>query len=224
MTCNEFRRLAYAQNETRDPAAVGHAATCEACRRLAETLRRQDEALGRALAVVAPTGLADRVLLARQIRRPRIRVMAVAASAAMIAFVGALAFWQVHVTRSLAGEMIAHVVAEPRSLAAAENLPRERLAAALARAGFSTKIPLGEVRYAGQCEMPGGIGEHLVVETPRGKVTIIVTPLGHNALIRQRVARAGYYAEVLPGHGSAVGVVGPDAEAIRSVAAMIEKA
>ena len=223
MTCSDFRRLAFAKTEGRNPSALAHAAGCPACRRLAESLRAEDEALGRALAVPIPAGLADRVLLAQKIRRPRAAVWALATGAAIAACIAALFLWQEQVGRSIADEMIAHVVAEPKALAAAERTPSDRLTDILGRVGLVARTPLGDLRYAHSCKMRGGVGQHLVIETPQGKVTVIIAPPGQNVLTRRHLARAGYHAQVVPGRGSAVGLIGPDQQVLRSLAAVIEK-
>ncbi len=226
MNCTDFRRAALAHGHAHFSEAGAHAGSCLACRRFADELGVENEVLQRALAVEVPQGVADRVLLSR--RRGRSRLITWAAASIALATAGLLlvAVWQAHVARrraaDMAADMIDHVVAEPEALAATAALPTDRLTAALSLAGVTARTPPGQVRYAVKCKLPGGKGQHLVVDTPRGKVTIIVTPLGITTRSRQGLARAGYYVQLVPGRDAAVGVIGVDREATEATVALLK--
>jgi hypothetical protein len=221
MKCADFRRLALSHGGAGVPNAKLHIESCAECRRFAAELRSDNEMLRDALAIEVPDGLAERILLSRGTRRSRRPAWALA-SATVFATVTALLLWQLQTSRRVASDMIAHVIAEPRALAAMDNLPADRLSAALALGGVDLIGPVGALRYAGECPMPGGVGHHFVIDGPYGKTTIIVGPQGPTPMFAMSAARDGYYAEIVSIRGAAVGVVTTELSAMRAVTAMLE--
>lgn len=59
---------------------------------------------------------------------------------------------------------------EPKALAANETVNAQSVASAFARAGAKIDQPIGPVSYLDRCPIPGGTGEHLVLQTDFGKV------------------------------------------------------
>ena len=67
---------------------------------------------------------------------------------------------------------------------------------------------LGRVRYLDHCEMPGGKGLHVVLESPElGVVTLILPPSGASGAGREEVSRAGFAARMVAVGASAIGIV-----------------
>jgi hypothetical protein len=187
MNCLEFRRLALANPQHPGPAALEHEAACPACARFYLELRQQEEVLYQALSIPIPEGLADRVLL---LARPRLidrfgppRVWLPALAATLVLALG-LAFMTPRgmSPETLAAGVIAHVRHEPEVLAAEGRVPMAKLVRAFERGGgrFIAGQPLEETlqaTHAGRCPLPGGgTGEHIVLRTAQGKVTLILMP------------------------------------------------
>ncbi len=75
---------------------------------------------------------------------------------------------------------------------------------------------LGKVTHIAQCRVPGGMGQHLVVETARGRVTLILMP-GQPLDARTQLTRGGLTGVVLPAGRGSAGVVAESPEALREV-------
>ncbi len=218
MNCLDFRRHALADPLRPKPAAQEHEASCPECARFSRTLRRREEGLCEVLSVPVPEGLADRILLSNRpcvVRGGRPARVALTALAAVLAVVvlglGALLPRQMS-PEALAAGVIAHVRQEPEALAAEQRVPIAKVARAFGRSGGELLAPLGEVSYAGRCPLPGGgRGEHIVVRTPVGKVTLILMP-DEPVAHMLRLSKDGLNASVLPaGQGSLAVVAESDA-------------
>ena len=100
------------------------------------------------------------------------RRFALAASVVLALFVGAGA-WLFRPQPALSAELVEHVRHEPGSWQSREPVSPEVLAAVLAKAGvrYNAHLP---VTYASPCPFRGHIVPHLVVQTDRGPLTVMV--------------------------------------------------
>jgi hypothetical protein len=175
MNCLDFQRQLNADPRRLGPEAAAHAETCVDCaQRLAKQMRVEAE-LAQALLVAPPEGLADQVLLAARLerRRRRTRLVAMAASLFVAAGIGlSLPQWQ---REDLAAIGIAHVLSEPQYLATGEAASQQDVAVQFARLGARLAARLPAV-HAKPCEVPGGGGAHIVLDTPHGRVTVLLIP------------------------------------------------
>ena len=187
MNCLEFRRAALANPHHPGHEALAHEASCPTCAHFYRELRMQEEALYEAMNVPVPDGLADRVLL-RQTRGWRERVFlrfaapALAASLVLAATLGLVWKFQADALtpEMLAAGIVAHVEEEQKALRAEQRVPLARLVNVVKRSGGELGEPPGETSYVDHCPLPGGgTGEHLVFNTPHGKLTLILMPGKH---------------------------------------------
>jgi hypothetical protein len=210
MNCLEFRRAALANPHHPGHDALAHEAECASCARFYRELRQQEESLYEAMNIPVPEGLADRVLLRsrsgwRDWLSPRFAVPALAASLALAVALGT--GWKLQ-SNALEPEMLAagiaeHVAGEHQALAANQVVPLATLAGAVRRSGGEIVQALGKTTYADHCPLPGGgEGEHLVFDTPYGKLTLILMPdkrIAHPV----RVEKDGLTVSLMPaGEGS----------------------
>lgn len=184
MNCLEFRRAALANPHHPGHDALEHEASCPSCAHFYRELRMQEEALFEAMNVPVPDGLADRVLL-RQTRGWRERVLmrfaapALAASLVLAAVLGLVLQFQADALtpEMLAAGIVEHIEEEPTALLAEQHVPLAKLVAVVKRSGGELGAPPGETSYVNYCPLPGGgMGEHLVFNTPHGKLTLILMP------------------------------------------------
>jgi hypothetical protein len=201
MNCFEFRRLILADPRRRTQAQQEHQARCSSCAALAKEMESFEAAIHDAAAVPVPEGLAERILLRQRavarsgwfawLRQPSsMGAWALAASLVIGFGTGAYFFLgsesrqqeQQVLDAAALGERHPAVAAisyvldnEPRLLAANVSGDMRVMREALARLGL--KLPVGAgVRYLGKCPVPNGEGEHLVLDTPYGRITLILVP------------------------------------------------
>jgi hypothetical protein len=188
MNCFEYRKLTLADPRVRTPEQERHLAECASCAGFMRESAGFEARLHDAIDVPAPEALTERVLLRRQARRSGLHVWALAATV-LVAFGLGYFLRELSVgegERVLQGDAvggshaavsaIVYVIEyEPRLLQEGRTGDPAALRRAVERLGM--RIPEGVTpRYLGPCPVPGGTGEHLVLKTPKGKATLILTP------------------------------------------------
>lgn len=231
MECLTFRRskLVVPNGNGMAPELAEHARRCAACAAFAREIDVFERQLYEVARVQVPEGLAEQTILRHRrsgwlrrgyaaikqwpvpMRSERSGPLLGYAALASVAFGVTLALAVVGLDRSgghqaLADSMIAHVVSEPGLLHAWGDVEPQQLELLLARYGAEVEESVGEVRHAGDCVIDGVVGQHLVVQTPYGGVTLLLLP--------ERVAgregprtKDGYTAVVLPLRGGSLGIV-----------------
>jgi hypothetical protein len=222
--CAEYRRAVLANPRDTAPELAAHLENCRECPGYLERLLRFEGRLERALRVEAAEE--------RNPFRARPRVnrgwLAMAASLAA-ALVVAGGLWIAGPHPSLAADVVAHMAGEPEAWARTdEPVPASDLEQVLARAHISLRPEAGLVSYAQSCRFRGRTVPHLVVQTDRGPVTVMV--LAYDPVPKTiRFEEEGYRGVIVPvaGHGSlAVLARGEDADlaAVKKVAERVEGA
>ncbi len=226
MNCLEFRRLALANPQHPGPTALEHEATCPDCARFYLELRQQEEALYQALSIPVPDGLADRILLGARPRlfdrfgSPRLWLPALAAALVLALGLNIMAPRGMS-PETLAAGIIAHVRHEPETLAAEQSVPWPKLVRAFARSGGDLTSEPAQVSYAGRCPLPGGgHGEHIVLKTPQGKVTLILMP-SKPVAAALRLFKDGLNVSVLPAGEGSIALVAESDERVRQAEASL---
>jgi hypothetical protein len=122
----------------------------------------------------------------------------------------------------LPAALIEHVQREPGALEGSTEVPVARVVEAIGQGGGRLLGSLGKVTYVGRCALRGGAGQHLVVETARGKVTVVLMP-GQPLASRTELTRDGLTSVVLPAGRGSVGIVAGSPEALSEVAEAIRR-
>ncbi len=183
-----------------------------------------DRHLGQAVRIEVPEGLAGRVLLRHsfdQQRRDRRQwIVSVALAASLAVAVGLVALVGIPGRGdALAREVIAHIEQEPQALLSRWEVPELQLTATLAGLGMTLDGDIGQVTFAGLCEIGPILGAHLVVAGEHGPITVIVLP-------DKRVQKVGefesgrYRGMLLPARRGSIAVV---AEYPQPVAPMAQR-
>ena len=189
MNCFEFRKLLLTNPRVRTPGQDRHLAECAACANLAREVGDFEARVHDAMRVPVPEGLADRVLLRRKIGAPAVRAWALAASLVAALGVGTY-FYRASpdegervLTAAALGATnpavmaIAHVLEdEPWMLKENRGVDPAAMRAAFTRLGLNAPAGGTTVLYFDKCPMTGGIGEHVVMQAPFGRVTVILIP------------------------------------------------
>lgn len=166
MTCDEARLLIGAEPGASTPALEEHLQGCPECARLRTEMRALDEQLRRALAQPPHSGRSRRAA-------PALRQWALAASV-LLAILAAGALWLLRPSDTLARDVVAHVQGEPQSWLATQHVDAQAIATALHGAGVELDLTSDQIIYAQSCWFRGHYVPHLVVESARGPVTVLI--------------------------------------------------
>ena len=234
MNCFEFRRLLLAHPRELTTDQEHHALECTQCAKAAGNAAALDVQRAQVVIVPVPDALAERVLLRHKGGRPsRYGVWAIAATLLIGIVVGAQLYRSydagkdaVSTTAALprdnpAVAAISFVIDhEPQLLKEGRAGDPQVMRAAFRRLGLSQPPQGTAVRYLGKCPVPGGTGDHVVLTTPYGHVTLILVPdfpIGSRVLVADR----NMTALVSPvGKGGYI-VIAQSAQTIRQIERML---
>jgi uncharacterized protein DUF3379 len=204
MNCQEFRKLIGAQPDATSPEAAAHAAQCPACSRYREQMQSMDRLLRQALEVDVSRPAPARPQLWR---RP---VWNLAASMVLTISIVAAA-WLFTPRGSLANEVAAHVYHEEYAMVRTTGtVEADRLETVLDEVGLRLKPGTLHVSYARNCWFRGKIVPHLVVQTGRGPVTVLLMTSEAARSGLQQFTAQGLTGVVVPAPRGVVIVVGED--------------
>jgi hypothetical protein len=228
MSHERYRRALLANPLGTDPELEAHRASCEDCRAFTDRMLAFEHRLLRALKVGTPISVEVLPFRTRNTVRPTkgARWLALAAGVA-IAFVIGTGIWLTP-RSSLAADVVAHMTEEPNAWKSRAALPAGELNPVLKRANISLDPKAPTVSYANSCEFRGHVVPHLVVQSPRGPVTVMV--LTHEAVSKARhFDEQGYRGMLLPipQHGSIAVLMrapGTTAAEVDAVAAQVRNA
>lgn len=218
LTCFEFRQLIGAEPRARDTAVLRHRLECQSCAAHAGELEVLDAKLERALRLPVPENLAARVLFSVGRERRPWRAHWLAAAAVLFAVgIGFGLWWGQMLSQPLPQALVEHLYHEPELLIPASTVvPRDRLVAVLDRGGARLQDDVGDVSHAGLCLFRGRLVAHLVVQTPRGPVTVMLLP-------REKVQRpvlfseGGFHGVLLPVEDGSIAILGNPEQSLEPV-------
>jgi uncharacterized protein DUF3379 len=203
MTCFEFRRLLLARPRELTPLQQGHAADCTSCAKAAEEAAALDMQRAQSVLVPPPEVLAEKILL-RQKMGPRAHYGLWAMAATLVIGIGlgiqiyrsydtphenvntATAVGTNHPAVAAISFVLDH---EPRLLQENRSGDPNVMRTSFQRLGLKLPEEGVSVRYLGKCPVPGGTGDHVVLQTPYGQVTLILVPdypVGSRVLVADR--------------------------------------
>jgi hypothetical protein len=204
VNCEEFRTLIGAEPNSTNPEVLAHAERCPDCARYRQEMQAMDRLIHRALAidVAAPA-------TPFQVKKDPRRLWRMAASLLLTAsLVAATSVWLLTPRESLAAEAIAHVQHEAGSLirtdAAVDPASLDKV---LANAKLRLKPGAAHVSYAMSCEFRGHRVPHLVVQSGRGPITVLVmTEVPRQQ--REQINEDGFQGVILPAPRGVIVVLG----------------
>jgi hypothetical protein len=181
------------------PADIAaHVEGCADCRRFRDETLALDGRLHAAL---------DLPLAQFRRQNVRSRRFALAASVVLALLVGG-GFWLFRPATALAGEVAQHVEEEADSWNSHENLPASQVAEIMQKAGAQFESPYPVV-YGYPCPFKGHRVAHLVVQTPRGTMTVMLIP--HERVRRRtQIVRSGLSGVLLPAGSGSVALLTRD--------------
>ena len=226
VNCLAVRRNLLAAPRERSAGSDAHLAECRECRRLAGDVIDLDNRIAEAALIAVPDALADRVLLGhrRQRRWPHVAAAASVLAAVTLGFAAA-PVWKSSTPALVAAVGPSHpavsaiamvVEQQPAYLDEARSIDFASIERALERLGLSLDKQGVRIDFAGRCYMPDTECDHLVLDTPDGRVSVILVPeypVGPSA----RVAHRHMTAIVSPAGSGGYIVVAESAEAAQRV-------
>lgn len=191
MNCEEFRATVTADPNSSSIELTAHASQCPACARYWQELQSMDRLIHRALSVNVPAQLPRG-------RRTSRWSWSLAASVLVTVSI-ALSIWLASARDTFADQVIAHVQHEPDSLVSTSAaIDTSQLNEMLGKFGLRLKPPAARVSYAMSCWFRGHYVPHLVVQTDKGPVTVLVLQ-EEPALARPgRIDEDGFQGVVMP--------------------------
>lgn len=224
-SCIDFRNALGAEPKRRDPALARHRLECRSCNQYALGIEQLDRALGLALAVPVPEGLAHRVVLRAESAPlwPR-SSLALAAGVALLALGVALgALWprgpQSYSQATLARDVMAHAHHEPASwepLLQPVALPRLRGVLERGEVELLDQARLGPVSYATTCRFRGRDVPHLTVQSVAGPAMVLLLPQERLAQ-ELPLAEDGLRGIIVPVGAGSIAIVAADQAAVAAV-------
>jgi Protein of unknown function (DUF3379) len=213
LECLEFRRAAGGDPGHLSVEAQAHCDSCARCAGYMAELIALDRTILKALQVPLPaTQTRGRETGASGPESaPRGRWYALAASIMGGVLIGTLLFTGGS-RESLARDAVAHLEHEPQALVVTLDAEDPaKLSKVLNRGGISLRPEIGTVFYAQTCWFRGHRVPHLVVQTDRGPVTVMVL---RNESVPAPVnfAEHGYSGTIVPSGRGSIAVIG-DADA-----------
>ena len=232
MNCLEFRRHVGAEPSSTLAAVAAHREECPACAGFQGEMQALDRLLAKAMrvglvsgtrAATAPAAAAvgrvpDTAHARHGAVRPR-RWLAMAASLVAGVLV-ATTLWLSYPGPTLAAEVIGHVASDPAALMAGQPLPEQAVTEVLQPSHVRLRPDMGTVTFAMRCEFEGHVVPHLVVQTDRGPVTVLLL-LHRSVGAATRIEEGGYSAVVLPAPRGSIAIVGRDVAGIDAIAQQV---
>jgi len=227
MDHTSYRSAIMADPRDADAELRAHREACAECRAYTEQLLKFEARIERALRVDMPGGT-EVLPFARKSRSftGARRWLAIAASVLLgTAIVGGI--WLTLPQRSLAAAVVAHMAGEPDAWQRTDiAVDAPALQDVLKNSNLRLKPKAGIVSYASSCSFRGHMVPHLVVQTPKGPVTVMV--LVHEPLRKSmQFEEQGYRGTLVPvpGHGSLAVLMqdsGVSAAEIARIAAQVD--
>ncbi len=168
MICEDVRLLLGADPDSAGRDLEEHLRGCPGCHAFHEEMRRLNADIRRALAEPPE-------IRAAQPQRSKTvwREYALAASLAL-AMAAGLGVWLLRPTDALAREVVAHVKGEPDSWLGTLQVSPAALDHSLRNSGIGLDLTSNRIVYAQSCWFRGHYVPHLVVQTNRGPVTVLI--------------------------------------------------
>lgn len=216
MNCLEFRRALGADPNHVSPESLAHRAQCPACEKYAQEMLRLNGLIRRALAV--PVRSSRKSFASRS----KLSWYAMAASLLLVIGFGGT-FWFLGFPRtSLAGDVVAHLAHEPSAMTVVEaRVSAELLDGALRAKGMHLARPINDVSYLQSCLVRGNFVPHLVVQTDRGPVTVLLLS-EEKVSGTQHFDERQYHGVLVPMEHGGMAVIATDASLVDGVAERVK--
>jgi hypothetical protein len=155
-------------------------------------------------------------------RQPARPWLALAASV-LVLLGAAVVGWRMWPLAPLEQDVVAHMTHEPQAWSAQQAVSPSALAVVLERGGVRLSSQAGEVTYANSCWFRRKWTPHLVVQTSKGPLTVLILP-GEYVEGVERFRENSFTGFIVPAQGGSVAVLTRGAAEIDAQARAISAA
>ena len=226
MDKKEFEQRAIAEPENKEPAFLRAKLANTENNSLVDKQRQADARAEHAMKIDIPEGLAGRILLKqslqeKQLKREWYRSAYAIAASVLLAVV--ILVQVLPTTPALDEAVLTHIDDELDHLLEKRDINDETLDRLIGTFGGKFGQSIGQVNFAGLCNIRKGPGMHLVLQSAQGPVTVLIMP-DEKIARRQVIGNGRFNGVILPVAEGSMAVVGENAAAITSVEMLMQKA
>jgi len=212
MRCLEVHHSLNTEPSKKTEEVLNHLKICPECKRYARQLDQFEHNLSNQLRIVAPEGLAYRILLNQNLKthqhnqQTRRRWYGIAASIALTLTLvsGVLYFNQ---PDSLDQIALLHVKNEQHHLTDKNNIQLTALNHILNPLRIKLDQSIGTINYAGTCQIGSHRGGHIVIQGETAPITLLLMP-GEHIPHKEKVKGENYKGIIFPVETGSIALIG----------------
>lgn len=181
----EFRKIATIKPDDQSQAFLDKINQSRNNRRFVEEQLAFNHSLLETLEINTPENLSERIILSQQLSQHKLQRqqthswlfsgIAASIAAAIISF--SLMLPQTINSSQLGQQIISHIIQDTQALDVQMDVPKSSIDTMLATYGGKLDGPIGQVSFLGHCIIGEQTGIHMVLNSPQGKISIILLPL-----------------------------------------------
>lgn len=222
MNCLEFRQALLANPASLNDGLKQHLQDCPACAQFASSMSDFERQLKKSVDVEVPEGLSSRILLrqrlAMQQKSNRRRGSWMAFAASLILGVVVVLGVEHQITEpTLEQVVLHHVNDELHHLRDNYDLDITKLNRVLSDHGSKIEfLPGRRINYAGACRIRNHQGAHVVVDSEKGPITILLMP-GEFVAARKSLKDKRFQGVIVPVKNGSMAILGEDLKEVERV-------
>ena len=226
MDKKEFEQRAIAEPENKELEFLRAKLANTENNSLVDKQRQDDSRIEHAMEIDIPEGLVGRILLKqslqeKQLKRQWFRSVYAIAVSVLLAVI--ILIQILPATPELDEAVLTHINDELDHLLEKRDITDETLDRLIATFGGEFGQSIGQVTYAGLCNMRKGPGMHMVLQSAHGPVSVLIMPdekIGQ----RQVIGDGRFNGVILPVDGGSMAVVGENVDAITTIEMLMQNA
>jgi hypothetical protein len=206
MKCHEFQTAIAAEPNSTDAGLLAHIEECEACAKYRQQMQDMDRLIHRALMI--PVDLPETAQpVAKNTSIARWQIAATLLASVLIG----TSVWIASTRESFAEQIVTHADHESFAIVRTEEqVDSQTLTDVLSRSNLSLRPNAAHVSYASSCPFRGHEVPHLVVQTDKGPVTVLVLVHEKSSRAIEQINEDGYEGVIVPAPRGVLAVIGKD--------------
>ena len=202
INCLAVRRALLSDPYRLDNRTVRHLQDCTQCQQFAANSRAMDTDIHTSLDVGIPTGLADKILLAKGVsaslqQQKKSQRLKFAFASLMLILSSIAIYFHLDEPTRIEQVALAHVQEELHHLEDRENIQLAQLNTILRAFNMKLESTPNIINYAGTCQIHNSSGAHIVFQGEHAPITMLLMP-GEVTSIRKNIMGARFKGIILP--------------------------